>query len=407
MLGLDSSLGSFTSSLLDYVIVVQRALAGDSRPRFFSEGFDEARLASLDAHFERVIVRLRAGKRPAELDTPIALEFSVSDYILDPAPPHKEKETARVRMREAFALSPLASQLSPEAQGLRVLYVTSSLARTPWDLASDCDAAAQARPLPSSIIVLMPATGEQGYRDRVAEARALIARSPTPLAALILMAPYYAARRPRGQRAHYQRTVGEYQAQSVVIVMECSSLILWAHNFAPLAKIVSTGFSWGAAMATGGALLALPALPPNMAVRQLAVMAYVGSISPRPLLTGLLKMDVDIKALEFDFGLGAHARLLNLFSQSNFSLFVNAMRGSSPATPFPLLGAAVTVTAADDCFIPAGDARALQELLADVAKVAQLKVQGGGHASAQLRRITSHVAAIEDALALLPGAAGA
>ena len=303
---------------------------------------------------------------------------------------------------------------------MRLLYVGDARAAAPWDEAAGSAAASSAgrggsgssggsgsgasppAPPPEAVVVMLPATGEQGYRERVALARALVARAARPVAVIILMAPYYAARRPSGQRGHFNRTVAEYQAQSAAISMEAAALLAWAHVRAPRARLCATGFSWGAAMATGAALLASLALPRGVAARQLCVAAYVGSASPVALLTGLLATDIDFAALEAASP-GARERLLALFRRSNFQAFVDEIRSSPALATAPLIGAAACVSMSNDAFVSAAEAAALRRTLEAAAPAGRTsaRVFGGGHAGAAAARGSRQVAAIEGALAML------
>jgi hypothetical protein len=325
-------------------------------------------------------------------------------------------------MREASARSPLAALLDGGAERMQLLYVADERAARPWEVAASrgqlsssaaaaASATASAAP-PAVIAVVLPATGEQGYRDRLEVARTLISRAAQPTAVLILMAPYYASRKPAGQRGHFSRTVGAYQAQSAAISMEAAALLAWAHAFAPRARLCATGFSWGAAMASGASMLASLALPSGVAARQLCVAPYVGSASPVALLTGLLAIDVDFRALEAEGGGAARERLLAIFRRSNFRAFLDAMRESAALASAPLVGAVSSVSMGSDAFVSQTEARQLHEMLADAAAAAsqtsqaarvRAVVHGGGHASAAARRGVWQVAAIEDALAMLPG----
>ena len=430
-----SSASAVLGGLYDYGYVLQRALEGSARARFFSGGFADAQLAAVDAHFGRLLERLRAGRCAAELDAPLALEGAAEDLGAPPPPPRapggscgacgcgRGRRAApplrAVVMREASARSPLAALLDGGAERMQLLYVADERAARPWEgaasrgqlsaaAAAAASATATAAP-PAGIAVVLPATGEQGYRDRLEVARTLISRAAQPTAVLILMAPYYASRKPAGQRGHFSRTVGAYQAQSAAISMEAAALLAWAHAFAPRARLCATGFSWGAAMASGASMLASLALPSGVAARQLCVAPYVGSASPVALLTGLLAMDVDFRALEAEGGGAARERLLAIFRRSNFRAFLDAMRESAALASAPLVGAVSSVSMGSDAFVSQTEARQLHEMLADAAAQAsqaarvRAVVHGGGHASAAARRGVWQVAAIEDALAMLPG----
>jgi len=433
-------MSALLSGLYDNLYLLQRALEGGKRARFFSGGFGD--IERVLARDDVRVARLRAGRRIEELDAPLELEFAPADFVERSAGPPPAptgacgcgraraappRARARLRMREATARSPVADLLPPAAQTLRLLYICDERSACPWDAPAPAPrpggaaAPGGAPPPPSSIVVLLPSTGEQGYRERVAVARALLARSAEPAHCLVVMAPMYAARRPEGQRSHFARTVAEYQAQSSAIFTECAALLAWAHAFAPRARLCASGFSWGAAMCAGGALLASRALPAGVAARQLCVAAYVGSKRPTALLSGLLAADVDFAALEREAGPGARARLRATFERTDFARFVEAMRGGAAAgagadagagagagaEAEPLIGSLVTASMSHDFFVVAAEARELHDMLAGVAPPARTRRAAfpGGHATASARRSEWQVATIEDALAMLPGAA--
>lgn len=309
-------------------------------------------------------------------------------------------------MREGFAQSPLATFLQPGSERLQFLYVCGKSSTGPWESEKlkKPSSKMSSAPSPNRIVIILPSTGEQGYTDRIEVARSLISKDERT-ACLIVMAPYYAERKPTSgppQRSFYARTVGDYQTQVAAISMEGAALLKWAHAMYPSAQLCVTGFSWGAGMACGAALLVVNALPKGVAEKQLAVVPYVGCSSPTPYITGIYSMDIDLPALEKDGG-GGRTRLMQIFTRSTWKALVDVMKTSKSSRH--LIGSLVSVTMIHDKFVPFEAQTELHKLMeecsVDIPQRRQLKTYGGGHAVAGFSTTTMQVDAIDTALKLL------
>jgi hypothetical protein len=318
-----------------------------------------------------------------------------------------------VVMREGTARSPCADVLRDEAVStVRVLCVTDAEAALPWE--AEAEASPAAAPKPSTLVVLLPATGEQGYGERIAIAKRLIRGAPpsSPVTCFLLMAPYYASRRPAGQRGHYTRFVAEYVAQSLAIMVEGACLIALANTLgAPSAKLVSSGFSWGGAMAGAAGILATSLLPPGVSSTRLCVVPYVGSASPAPLVDGILSGDVSWAALARDMRSVSEARdrLRTLLYGTTVRRFTDVL----PPGPSPHghhIAAVVAVGMLDDHFVPPRFSVELSSALFSVCAGGGRKGEGegkgkgrevwygGGHVAAAIHKTERQSQAIVEAL---------
>lgn len=147
---------------------------------------------------------------------------------------------------------------------------------------------------PSAIVLHMPAFGEEGYGSRKDCARALALEDNA--INLILMAPFYGARRREGQRSYSPLTVADMICQSFAISIEAAALIRWAAARWPRARLLVTGFSYGGAMTGTGGTYAAACLPPADRAR-LGIVPCIGSPSPVVLLEGVLRNSVDWEGL--------------------------------------------------------------------------------------------------------------
>ena len=448
------------SGLADYGFVIQRLLLGSNRPRLYSNGWGNKELDRLESYWMNLLSRLEQGLPPAELNGLLDLTFADDDFEAEKFRKKKpegssgnsiissghisgtisgigdsssnsssssnstndnsnnimcgacrgrsrtqEQETKLsnidLNMREGFAQSPLATYLMPGAERLQILYMCGNATTAPWHAKKQKSNRSSS---PSRIVVILPSTGEQGYTDRIAVARSLISRDERT-ACLIVMAPYYAERKPTSgppQRSFYARTVGDYQTQVAAISIEGAALLKWANAEYPSAQLCVTGFSWGAGMACGSALLVVNALPKGVSEKKLALVPNVGCSSPTPYVTGIYSMDIDFPALEKDDG-GGRARLMQIFTRSTWKALVDVMKKSKSSRH--LIGSLVSVTMVHDKFVPFEAQTELHKLMEEVSvenpQQQRLLTFGGGHAVAGFSTATRQVDAIDAALNML------
>ena len=441
MVDFDSVTGLF-SGLADYGFIIQRLLSGSDRPRLYSHGWDDNKLNALEVFWMNLLSRLEKGLPPEELEGLLSLKFAETDFEVNRFPKKKQGSIANssgssigssvgsksggnsvlcgvcresrsdqkgknvdinVQMREAFAQSPLSSHLQPGAEQLQVLFVCGNKISVPWEKRTNT----VSRTNPSRIVVILPSTGEQSYTDRIAVAKALISREEYTIC-LIVMSPYYAERKPTTgpiQRSFYARTVGDYQTQVAAISMEGAALLKWANKEYPNAKLCVTGFSWGAGMSCGSAILASNALPRGVCEKRLALVPYVGCASPVPYITGIYSIDIDFYALEKEKG-GGRKRLMEIFTRSTWKALIDSMKKSRSRNFF---GSLVSVTMIHDKFVPYVDQRELHDLMGEctVNNVENRRIItfGGGHAVAGLSTTTRQVDAVDTAFNMLERAA--
>eukprot|EP01097_Dermamoeba_algensis_P003478 TRINITY_DN2410_c0_g1_i2.p1 TRINITY_DN2410_c0_g1~~TRINITY_DN2410_c0_g1_i2.p1 ORF type:complete len:488 (-),score=117.90 TRINITY_DN2410_c0_g1_i2:182-1447(-) len=176
---------------------------------------------------------------------------------------------------------------------------------------------------PTAIVIHLPATGEQTYSYRL-DIPIFLAQEKG-WCSLIVIAAFYGHRKPKDQPAHYISTVAGFVAQSIGIMLEASHLAAFMEKVFPSSVIAITGFSWGAAMSSCSGLLAAgmleghshrntnassshsssssssstTAATEEKKVRKgkLAVIPYVGSCSPSPIVDGILQGDINWQVL--------------------------------------------------------------------------------------------------------------
>ena len=184
--------------------------------------------------------------------------------------------------------SPFAALLPPAAQQARFLWVPADPAA-----AAVPPGEPGAPPAPAvGCVVHNAATGEEGFATRLRYARMLQRRG---LGSVLLEAPFYGSRRPPGQEQHYIRTVADYMMHGLAIMAEGAAVMEHLEGLWGTTKFCATGFSYGAAMATGTALLA-----GNLCRSPVACVPYVGCESAAVFLSGVLRDEVAWEALLAD-----------------------------------------------------------------------------------------------------------
>jgi hypothetical protein len=370
-------------------------VAGKARPKLFSRGWGDS--TPLFEEHARRMQRIRSGN--SILEEPLLVEFELADAasVCQPG----------VSARYGQATSPLAHLLPPSTAIVHVLYITDAAARAPWD--PSVEGAADTRP--RRIIVLLPATGEECFTDRVNLSKDFIAqgrKSGVSTACVMIMAPFYGTRRPPGQVQGYISTVHHYLAQSLALMLESAGIIGWAHSTAGHVdvRLAVTGFSWGAAMAAASSLMAVSVLPASVAATRLAVVPYVGSVSPIPLVDGVLADDVDWHALEADSpsgGPSARDRLRALLMSATSEEIVKALADAPWSTDTRMLGALHSVGMLHDGFVLTRFSGELHDMLATRTRPGRAHVEwrGGGHVIAYLCKHSVQIPAVLRALACL------
>ena len=112
---------------------------------------------------------------------------------------------------------------------------------------------------------------------------------------VIVTALLYAARKPRGQKVFFVRTVEEIMLQGVAIMMEAAALACYFLSQSGDHKVCFSGFSWGAATSAAAAMVTLSCHPNG---KRLACVPYVGCRSPNIIADGALACAVDWTALQ-------------------------------------------------------------------------------------------------------------
>jgi dienelactone hydrolase len=299
------------------------------RTRFFSDGWGDLDIVEREPVFQRL----------AEPPDRIALEFT------------SEQNGPLGAVRHGRFASP-ESRLPACARTARVQLVLP-------------------RGSPRGAILLLAASGDQGFAFRARFAAGLVARG---LAALLLENPFYGARRPAEQRGGAVRRVSDLVLMAAAAIREGRALLAWLRDqgFGPLAV---SGYSMGGQVAA----MIGAATPFPVAVAPLAPSASPASVFTR----GLLSRWVDLGALAEDGDVGgAHARLRRALARYDVR-----------ALPKPT-GPAILVAADRDGIVPPDEPPLIARHWG-----AELRWVRGGHVSAALRSGDALRAAIVDALA--------
>ena len=332
-------------------------LMGPARPLFFSEGWGDipgSKIAS-----DRVLASLQDGQ-----------------------PPWKESDHPEIMWEDACVICDgvmkrSAKFASPEA-------MLPSAARTAhFELVAPTEHSEHGDwpPTCSGVVVLLPATGEQSIWPRLHLAKQL-ARDDK-LCSIILVAPFYGTRKPPGQPLHYITRVDYFLLQSVAILQEAAMLSIWALKTFPRAPVCISGFSWGAAMCAGAALLASQWRPAE--AHRVGCSPYVGSASPAVMAAGMLNGDICYDALvdkaQGEDAIACRQRLLSVLLDTHFDKF-------AARVTHPRLGCVEAVSCLDDHFVPAEWAQELFALLQGCCCKGRAHQQwiAGSHVTAFLRR---------------------
>mmetsp|Transcript_37720 Transcript_37720/g.70342 ORF Transcript_37720/g.70342 Transcript_37720/m.70342 type:complete len:371 (+) Transcript_37720:61-1173(+) len=341
------------------------------RPRFFADGWGDvpAAQAAQEALFDR---------KP---EAPLAIEWDA---------PKANVCCGRFR-------SPFAERLPEEVQEASFVFVSplgpdGMPVSQPWSSGSSAMGAQ-----PSAIVLLLPATGEENLDGRVAIAQKLARENS--MCSLVVAAPFYGHRKPKGQQMHFVRTVEKYLDQSNAIVEESAALISWCTGFWPTVPVCISGYSWGGAMTCVTALVASQWEPSA----QILAVPYAGSATPAVLVDGLLQDDIQWPALvknEDETFQVTHDTLMNVLLQTNLSSVVGPLEAAGKAN----LSGLHAVSFENDGFVKPEYGEDLFALTSKCCKPGAKRVlswQAGGHVYAFLARQRVQTAAIQSACSSL------
>jgi hypothetical protein len=267
---------------------------------------------------------------------------------------------------------------------------------------------------PSTVIVLMPSTGEQDYTQRLPLAHSLVASKNA--VCLLLMSPYYGDRRPPEQCRHFIGNVADFIMQSVAIGFEAAMLLEWAHTIFPHASLCSTGFSWGGYMCSAAGVIAARLFAakcnnnPTATPPRIAVVPYVGGGSS-VVVYGLLSGDVDWNVLCHearrngrDASLPAvRADLFRRLDNLNISRLVEQWQQAKRDGPLcaGFVHSLVSVSMSHDGFVRSewsGDLLRTLKSSIDHRTYVRSYQHLGGHVVAFLRRAQHQLSAVHEAL---------
>ena len=199
-----------------------------------------------------------------------------------------------VTIREGQFESPLAYLLPTESKKSLFYVVEPS---------SSTSSSSSSKPKDDLYVVMMPATGEQGKRERLQVATELATKYGWK--SIIVIAPFYGRRKPKSssQRLFFLNTVSDALVQSIAVVQETTAITRYflnkssSNNSSNPRKVVLTGFSWGSAMSS---LITTSLLMSGIDGRRIGHVPYVGSASPGVFVGGVLKNGIDWDALLID-----------------------------------------------------------------------------------------------------------
>lgn len=253
------------SYLDDWYAVVARNIGGGSTKRFFHQGYGD--MVSAARIYADVIDSVTRGEATA----PLKLRWGDKERVEPGVTACFGPGQAGVpTLQEAEFDSPAAAFLPERSKTGRLLFV--------WrDSPSP----------PRKIAVHLPTTGDQFYYFRKQIALELLKHD---IASVILMWPYYNARKPEGQYAHVLPSVSSFITQICAGVMESAAIAAWAAETYPGAHTVFTGVSLGGSVANVAAIVAAAAADAAATEPRARVGAapVVATSSATSFLTGVL-----------------------------------------------------------------------------------------------------------------------
>lgn len=379
------SVFSWCLGLLDQLGSVVHIFLGKSIPKFFSAGWGDVEEAFKSQ--DKLLERLEKHQ----------MGYLYSDININWGKPTVQDDV--IVVSEGRFTSPLADRLPPVAKKCQVFLVNPARTST-------------SEPL-KTVVIMLPATGEMSKRARLSMAREL-ARGHG-WSSVIVTAPFYGLRKPTDQNRFFISNVKDFLLQSQAIMEETVTLVSYFQQQSDFTKVCVTGFSWGGAMASGAASIAMLA---GCDGSRLALVPYVGCPSPAAITEGVLNRYLNVESLqEFSNGtmIDAENSLRLILTDVNISTFIDMMidkrrqraqQSNNSETKHLYLGALKVVAMQHDHIIPykwATDLVHQLSRLCSVASTTQFPTQWlpGGHAMAALVKNRMQAAAIVEAVQAL------
>ena len=357
---------STVAGLLDRVYYCFRFIG--NRPRFFADGWGD--LAKIESLYEEKFKDLASGAK-----------VRVPEVLWDESRVESEADLCA-----GSFVSPQHSNLPNESKLCKFKMVVPAGCPRPWHSGTTCMAAS-----PSGVVVLLPATGEQGSAGRLSMARELANKNG--LCCVIITAPFYGSRKPANQALHYIRSLEKYLIQSAAIIEEATMLLAWCAERWPGVPLCLSGFSWGGAMASVAALFASQRLP----LASVLAVPYAGSATPAVIVDGLLQDDISWNALAADQSEPVAKTRELLLQELLKTHLVRFCEHIGPGGG--RIAGLQAVSFQNDHFVKASYAEELYALMSSKCCTAKapktLEWQEGGHAVAFLRKARLQTGAIQ------------
>eukprot|EP00667_Euglena_gracilis_P013309 EG_transcript_13717 len=230
------------------------------------------------------------------------------------------------------------------------------------------------------VAIHLAATGDQGFTFRkVTAARPLAAAG---IASILIEIPTYGSRRPKRQSKYYALDVSTYLCTSFACLWESQAWTQWAMQRWNVPCVI-VGASYGGCMALGGFMMTMCCRDHAQPLPAVSLVSYLGSESPRALITGILQSEVDYESLTKDLprvvqahpqwqGLTAAEILFQRFDSISVRDF----------GVWPLLGAKVCLlSAAHDWIVVRREAQLSAERVAVLGPEVEARDIPGGHIS--------------------------
>eukprot|EP00977_Amphora_coffeiformis_P007026 scaffold1522_cov166-Amphora_coffeaeformis.AAC.4 len=382
---------------LDQLFRLLKTLPGSSKRKFFTKGHGDVDLCYKyrEAFLTSITTPSTSSSSSSNgIDRKKLTEIEWADEKTGTA------SDEDVMVTEGRFKSPVAEYLPTNSKTAIIHYITPRRRR----LSNDADV----------VVIMLPATGEMGKSTRLALARTLA--KEYGWSSVILTAAYYGKRRPSGQHMFFLDTVQDLLFQSQAIIEEAALLaqyfmtrttttttttttataVVDDGTTSNTTKVCFTGFSYGAAMASCAAGVALFM---GLDCRRMSCAPYIGSASPVVLADGILQSSIDYGTLQRDRNTKnnidrttktAEQELYDELNKTQLTSITKFLNGGGGARqPEQCLSVVMAYAARNDAFILPVYSRAFEVQLGALTEISnppKLKWLWGGHVTAALVR---------------------